>query len=386
MFCLNFGAIRAAGRMAQGVCCCLCLMICGGPILLIVGIVLLAVPNTRADDVKKYNTDSALFNPAPVYNWSGYITSSTNSYSDDNAISIVSQPVTVDGGSDEGVDDFNSVLARAFVSNSNNDNPRVAYNISPIQGAPTGLYPQYKSSKSGSVTCRDSSGCSYSAVTRLCQDKYGNSASATTTSYCREDKSCSCSYYTYLQQYCLVAAPSPTNASAFIMSTTYNSCYYPFKTTDDQSYKGTTITNVPFQLRLNTDPFIIMQKITKGDMNFGITAGQQRAIAAACIGIGCVMIACIALVSYILFKVIKSFTDKGDASQPMNSQYSNPQTPQNNFPPQQHQQGYPPQQQYPPHQPQPAYGQPAYGQPAPGYAQPAPAAYGQPAYGQPAGV
>eukprot|EP00658_Telonema_sp_P-2_P077235 TRINITY_DN6937_c0_g2_i5.p3 TRINITY_DN6937_c0_g2~~TRINITY_DN6937_c0_g2_i5.p3 ORF type:complete len:113 (-),score=37.93 TRINITY_DN6937_c0_g2_i5:174-512(-) len=106
------------------------------------------------------------------------------------------------------------------------------------------------------------------------------------------------------------------------MSATYMSCYYPFSTVDTQSYSTDSITNVPFQLRLNTDPFIVMQKITKGDMNFGITLGQQRAIAAACIGIGCVMIACIALVSFILFKVIKSFTDKGDASQPMNSQYS----------------------------------------------------------------
>ena len=53
--------IRQAGRMAQSACCCLCLMICGGPILFVAGIIIIMAPNTREEDVKEYNDAAGLF-------------------------------------------------------------------------------------------------------------------------------------------------------------------------------------------------------------------------------------------------------------------------------------------------------------------------------------
>ena len=362
MFCCNFGLIREAGRMAQCVCGCLFCMICGGPIMLIVGIVILVIPNTREKDVKDYNEAAAKFDAAPVNGWTGTIGGVTATKHTDNV---------VPSGETEDVDTFQSVYMASSISSQPNS---VAYNLATVAST-TVTVPgsTYSSVLSGSVRCRQSY-CSSSKAANLCKDKYGSSATSSDT--CNNDQYCSCQYTRSLQQYCIVATAS---GASYVMSSAYQSCFYPFSNRDTQQFTGNAAPgSVSFELRMDTDPFVIMQKITEGSMDFGITAGQQRTAGIALIIIGCIMIACLVLVGFGLYKLVKGTMDKRAEGQPAPQQQGHqeysPQLPQpqpqyGNFQPQQQPAygqplSYAPQQQYQNNQPQPSYGQPPMNQPA----------------------
>lgn len=371
MFCLQYGMIRAAGRMAQSACCCLCCMICGGPILFVAGIIILMAPNTREEDVNAYNSAAKLFESTPVVGWTGTIGVQTATQQSDE--------MEVESGSMEGIDSFTSVYRQALVSGEPATVNYTLATVAPITATMiTTYFSSYDKVESGTATCTSSSGCSGSSATSICQDKYGSTAR--TTSSCNKDKSCYCEYTTYLSTYCIVVAETAAGSNySFDLSPTYKSCFYPFSSVDTQKFKTTTTNNIPFQLRLNTDPFIVMQRITKGDMDFGLTLAQQRMIGLVLLSIGCIMVACVGVISFILYKIIQGFRESSakkeggsmEAMLPFNNNNSGGNQ-YNNLAPPQHQQQYPPQQYHNP-PPQQGYVQgppppPHYAQPQAGYA------------------
>ena len=308
----------------------------------------------------------------PVVGWTGTIGGQTATQQSDE--------VETEGGSTEGIDTFTTVYRSALVSGEPATVNYTLATVAPLTATMiTTYFSSYDKVETGTVTCTSSSGCaSGSAALNICQDKYGTTARATST--CNKDKTCYCEYTTYLSTYCIVVAETaPGSNYTYDISPTYKSCFYPFSSVDTQKFKPTTTSSIPFQLRLNTDPFIIMQKITKGDMNFGLTLAQQRMIGLVLLSIGCIMVACVGVISFVLYKIIQAFRsgsakNEGGSMEAM-LPYNNNGGNQYNPPPpqQQYQQQYPPQQQQqyhnppPPPPPQQGYVQ---GPPPPHYAQP----------------
>ena len=357
MFC--FGAVRQAGRMAQCLCGCLFCLICGGPILFIVGIVIIASPNTREDDIKEYNTAVGAYSLTASNDWSGGTISSST-------ISLTTQTVVIKGNDDD-VDPASSRYATASVSSPPSSVSYAITSITPFTRSVT-----YSQSRTQSGDCQRSD-C-YSGTGVSCP----SGATWTGPSHCDRGTCGTCYYTAYVSTYCV--AVEKTGATWAYVA---DKCFYK----NDAIYQSTNPSSVEFQVRQKGDPYIALQRITEGDDDFGITRGQQTGTGIALMVIGCIMIAAVCVVAFIVYKLVKKFIVKDDEPQqqaPEQQQYYNNNNNNNNAG------GYgqsPPPASYGQPVQQPAgggYGQPPpQQQPAPYYAQPAPSNYPQqqqPAY------
>jgi hypothetical protein len=395
--CMNPVELFKEGTQAiKGLMICVCILIFGGPILFIIGIVTLAAPNTREADLTEYNNAVKAFDSSVISNaW----TSGT----------IGGQPFTLQSpaitfsGTQTGIEAATSRFAEATISSAVSS---VSYNVASVTSFSRTVTPSL--TRTTSMTCTSSictgSGsncrCYLNQMNVRCKQIAANGNVVNVPSVCDKGQSCGqCQFQAYLRVYSAVeagGAESPSLQSAF----------YPFSA-DAQSYSGGTSSPATFSARLysSKDPFIAAQRITKGDMDFGITAEQQRAMGIALMVVGLIMTVAVCGGLYLLYTCTKKKDDvpqqqqqggslfsvapqPGYQSQPGYGQaqpgygqaqpgFAQPQPlyveelPSQNF---QQQPGYA--------QPQPGYGQPGYGQPQPGYGQPQPG-YGQPGYGQP---
>ena len=289
MFC--FGALRQAGSIAKCLCGCLFCLLCGGPILLIVGIVILTAPNTRADDVKEYNTVVGAYDHLESDAWApGNIGGATTT--------LVTEQIMIKGD-DEGIDKSASRFARAYVSSQPTT---VSYTISTI--LPFSRTPSYTQQRTSVGQCRFDT-C-----------LYGNGVVCPTTSTwsgpnrCEQGNCGTCTYSVYLSKYCVAVkkndvGSSPTATWSLDTTTT---CFY----NSDSILVNTNPSTVEFQVRQKGDPFIALQRITKGSEDFGITSGQQTVTGLTLIIIGAVMIAGMCAVAFIVYKLVKKFIVKDD--------------------------------------------------------------------------
>lgn len=397
--------VKAGGRAVKSACCCCICMCCSGPILVIVGIVIIASPNNRADNVKQYNSEVAAWSSqSDVNGWTGTIGGA--------ASSIVTSSATVKGNADD-IDKPTVTgipLAQATPAYPTGSSASLSYNLAGVDAFTTSSF-GVALAKTSALQCTSSGGCSTTVMRSKCTTQFSGTYSGTG---CRKSGSCgTCSYNSFLSTYCTAASKS---GSTYKADQTYKSCKYPFTATSNPT-KSTRPATLTAQLRASDDPYLALQKITKGSNNFGISQGQQVGLGIALLIIGILLILCVVLLIFVVYKLIKfglekagvisgSDSDKENAQQQQQQQQADAapanQAPPANQYPQQQPQGYaqpaqpagynyqqppPPQQGYQQPPPQPGYNQPpppqGYQQPPPpqGYQQPPPPQQGYPPQG-----
>ena len=86
----------------------------------------------------------------------------------------------------------------------------------------------------------------------------------------------------------------------------YRSCYYPFTAASQRFSSVRQPLYVSFSVLLESDPFIAMQRITEGTMNFGTSKAQQRTAGVALVAIGAAALAVSALLAVVLYRCYKN--------------------------------------------------------------------------------
>eukprot|EP00758_Cryptobia_borreli_P013872 Tbor_TRINITY_DN5873_c0_g2::TRINITY_DN5873_c0_g2_i7::g.7145::m.7145 len=375
-----YDGVMAGGQMVKSACACLCCCICAGPILVIVGVVIIVSPNTRKDDVNAYNTAVADWKSGNAEaDVSGWLPGTIGN----SQATKVTKPVVVDGSTDDVSDPSIEV---PFVRSSTpfHDTVSASYNLNNVDVFSITVTTSIP--KKVSVSCKSSRGCSYSDMENYCKRRYPSSKYK--GSGCQHKGQCGfCEYAVYIKDICAVASRNLSDPKRYIRDSSKESCNYPFTST---SFATTTKkhSGIELSLRTSDDPYIALQRITRGTNNFGLSKGQKMSIGFACLGVGVLLIICMFVFIFVVYKLIKMATgNNGGNQEGQHTQNSKPeQYPQPyQHPPEAYQQYPQPNQQYPqPYQQYPqappatAYGY--GGQPQTGYGSPPPPQV-QPGYG-----
>lgn len=359
--CALFNAASSCMRKVLGLLCCI---ICSGPILVIVGIVLLATPNDRADRVSRYNQAVASFNSTGISGGSGW---ANGGQIGGAAVTAVTESVPMEAGQ-SGVDTTGTSV---YVRNTQSPHSSVSSSqVYAVNNVATFTRTLTKTrSFTTSISCPDSgSTCSSTTQSNKCSNLYGGTY---TGSSCSSGSSCgSCSYSTFLTTYCAVASRTSATANSWIEATSLQSCFYPFGTSS-QRYASSS-SSIEMRLMDSKDPFIALERETKGSADFGITAEQQRTTGIVLLVIGLVIIGIMAIVIFVVIRLIMAAAGGNDANNAAAAGGGNAM-------PAQQMQSYPQQTQGPGYGAQPQQG--GYGAPPPagGYGAPPPAGgYGSP--------
>jgi hypothetical protein len=427
---------RQFGECARCIFGLLCCLVFIGPILIIVGIVLLTSENDRQKRVDQYNGAVRDYDQldAPLL-------SQTTMLATSNSVPYVLSryylTVPVEGNMESVTSANHYVFVRAGVPQATLDTYALSVSLSNNTGTvPTVLNFQIEGSRSMTKAltcegaqctdrCRDSSDyCTSSSMQSRCASEFGGTWTSSSSSRCKRGQTCgTCRFTGQLQTACLVLQLN----DGVVSKSSLTSCWYPFDSQQYAARVGTTIAGVEIRVLTERDPYITLQRVTEGSDNFGITAGQQRAAGIGCLVAGCIFTAImICVICWFVNTQQRQEPAAVIAPQPLapvavdpypqpqpaeysptepphqsnayngynNGQYApanagyGQQQPVVGQPTYAGQQGYG---QPPPNQPgygQPGYGQPSYGQPGygqPGYSQPPAnqAGYGQPGYDAP---
>jgi hypothetical protein len=366
---------------------CLIFMAIIGPILIIVGLVMIFSENNREASIREYNNAVSSYQSyvTTIESWTG--SASLGNTLDTYTMATARESVSVIGNTD-GVSSATSTLLRGQLkaaTQSNNVQYAIASKLSMQRSfafTKTLSTNIQCSGQSCSKYCHDSSDrqCDDDSIlTRQCQRVYSPEATFhRTRQYCDGDDVCGyCSYVGYASRLCAVVK-TDTGGQAIIEDTSKLSCDYPFAL-DSGEYSATKPTtgsdgtySVTVEVRINNDPYIVLQSLTRGSRDFGITAREQRGV-----GIGLLLIGCLitVLVCGGAVYMCRQHNQKKHREEYRPEHHQQAQM-------EQYQSSSPGYSTY--GQPAPVYGQaqvyqqqPTYGEPQPAYGQP------QPVYGQP---
>jgi hypothetical protein len=291
-----------------GLLCCLCI----GPILFIIGIILLVGRNDRASHVSQYNDAVGAYNRVDGPTLAGTdMTAQGTLAMDRNFV-----PVQVFGDR-SGVDSTNHyVFSRLNVPRGAGDAYTIAITTANATGGVLTWNIPWTATVNRPLVCTQTQcdqdcgssdySCSTFAMRTYCQNTYGGS-------YSDNDGSCDagevCGYCLYsgnLNRACVViafVAGTPTR------STTYESCYYPF--TQHDYFPGSTA--LTLEVMSETDPFIKIESLTQGSHDFGVTAAQQRTTGIILIILG-ILLTC--LVGGLIYCFVQYNSDKKERAPP----------------------------------------------------------------------
>lgn len=154
--------ISAGTRIVKCLCAGVCLLVCSGPILIIVGMVLLVSTNTRDSNVAEYNAAVKSFNTTGLDKWiSGTIGGISVSEKDDE--------VAIEGDT-EGVDLSGTsqyVMASVPLSSSPT---AVPFNVATVKPFTRQLAKAV--SETVNVHCNSQSVCSADTMVSLCNEQH----------------------------------------------------------------------------------------------------------------------------------------------------------------------------------------------------------------------
>ncbi len=341
---------------------CICLFFIIGPVLIIVGITMLAVTNNRTANVNTFNNAVANFSyVAGVINRG---TATDISSANINFI-VKNDQVYISGNTDDVVANRTTVYYSSPQSNVRygdiiqlvGNGIRTNVTVPPIPIPHSGSASKSCSSRSICVSwCNNAapSGC------------MGN------LNYCGFTSCQSTCTWNLYPSRTMCVQMSWSNTSGW--QSTSNYCDYPFTTPSYSCQVNYGVTEVTFQLRSTNDPYVILQSLTKGSNDFGFTAAQQRNTGLALIGIGSCFFALSIFSCIFIKKACTQPEHKARVYEAFNLEYEYPTgyvpSPtllalrQQKYPPQQgagYEQGYA-HLQNPPQQPYAAAPQPGYQQ------------------------
>jgi hypothetical protein len=298
-------------RAIRQVMGCLCCLIIIGPLLFIVGVIMLVSPNNYAANVQKWNAAVANYtsDTVPIIKKTVLDFPSANT-----TISTSTVTVKPSGNSKDVTPNVQSVRWVASSYSLNRADLQVTVDSSQFAPATATATTQQFMVAGGSSSqweverntvdadCNDDNGCSSSEMREKCasnvpssHDKYNCKSSdmemSGGTTY--DGDSRTCTYYLYVASYCQPLKLNSKPNEKWVKDTSMSSCDYPF---DSQMKKCSRVsshsTTVPFTFMASNDPHIELSRITKGDLSFGLTELQQRLIGLGLIVVGAMFIAC----------------------------------------------------------------------------------------------
>jgi hypothetical protein len=272
---------------ARFVMAAICLCLCIGPILIILGAVFLASHNSRSDDIKSYNDAVNNYNSidAPV------LAQATMGI-DGLSMSRQFPAVPVEGNladvkpanhyifSTSGVDRQTSDRYVVNVQTAFASAQSVSYSIPFTATVDKGLV-------CDAARCTDSCGddsysCDESRMRSFCASSFGGTYTDRSGTCYNGDTCGTCHYTGNLAHACVVMA---VTSDGKVSASNIRSCYYPFTEFDYLPQSQSAIIEVMSE----RDPFIALQRITGGSDDFGITAQQQRNAGIAMLIVGIII-------------------------------------------------------------------------------------------------
>jgi hypothetical protein len=266
---------------------CMCFLLLCGPILILIGATMLFGGNYRDGNIAQYNAAVANFTATGR----GIVDQSTVTVT--NGYTVGSVPMQKQGGIAVTVQGNTDGVTNPTYTNdlyfeiSLNPSYTQTFTAQYASGPSTVLVvspPQLSSPKSTSVSCDTSSGCSSSTMQSKCTNAAPSSCASRASiigyASCSGKCTLTCSWTEDLVDVCRVMKfsgeqwqPDP--------SKTY--CRYPFTRLTYGVCFSSTSSSLPYRIRSSDDPFVVLQALTSGTNDFGLTEAQQRLIGIALI-------------------------------------------------------------------------------------------------------
>lgn len=288
-----FDVLAKASGGVKAIFGCLVLVALIGPILVIVGLVMLTAENNRDNNIALYN--------AAVNNYDRTIRPVLlATVANVTAVPLLRQvlDVTVNGNLQGISPATHIVLSAAGIPVRDNSLYDVSFNVNGVPNSNmTVVLPATRSQRRGMQCtqadctrwCSSSNyQCSHAAVSQRCASEYGGTFTPpSSSSDCDAGRDCGlCDYIGSLTAACI---PLRWSGNSFGYAPNMQSCFYPF-TEHVYTYQGPqTPPRATFTLMEEGDPLLALERLTEGRKDFGITQEQQRNVGVVLVIIGLII-------------------------------------------------------------------------------------------------
>ena len=270
------GCLLAFADMSmRGIRCAfgfICLLVVGGPALIAVGIVMITGPNNFAQKVDTYNTlyDNYTATTLP------YLKQSTSSIGGWSNTSLIQLAPNIKGSHD-GIEPgmTASLFEQAGVDGRSFQSMSITYKGKTLSWTQPAVPPPQ--AESTTVYCRSKHGCSASEMRNKCTGAAGclyiTSNHFSCSGHCHQY----CGWWVVNPWVCVpVVWKGPENG--WERDPNKQACDYPFQQQLLTCGLPSSIMSMNYMIRASNDPYIEAQELTRGSMDFGLTAVQQRLI------------------------------------------------------------------------------------------------------------
>jgi hypothetical protein len=272
MFCEMLSGMSGCGKCLFALLCCI---FCCGPILIIIGIAVLASDNGRVEDVTSYNDAVKAYA-------SGDSKTLAHTVMFVNTLRLQRSAVAIDVvGNQEGVlpaEHF--VFSRSNVAIPSDDlyNLDVSLDANETIASTLTFDLPFAKTVTRQMRCTleyCTSDCESSSSYRcnmeaICNSVFGGVYTENDGSCNAQDTCGTCRYTGQLASACLVVHLESDNTVS--QSAKYRSCHFPFTEHDYAAASSTVSVSVVS----DKDPYIALQELTDGSDDFGLTEDQQR--------------------------------------------------------------------------------------------------------------
>lgn len=276
-------------------------LLLAGPSMLCIGIAIVIQPSNRLSQIDQYNTASRNYAVSKSYanDWS-YLNSNINGVQATNA----ARPITINGDLKD-VERFAApvvVSAELPLKDGKGDfNTYIGVNLNQVDAF--SVYRVAATSSRPAIAFCDKPHCPVAEMQATCQAEYGADATFSGPLQGCDQGACGeCRHNVFLKEVCLVVRQK--HDGNFERDPTMGSCFYPF-TEDTRLYETTPGNFAPstftVTIRRSDDPFIALQKITRGTNNFGPNKSSEYSHGWGLIGSGIGLTVILAIISFIIY-------------------------------------------------------------------------------------
>jgi hypothetical protein len=284
-------------RQLRAFFCGLCCVACIGPILIVVGIVLLTTENTRDADIASWKSTIITFDTnqrAAMLATSGSV---------NGAVLSISEPSVLVVGDQTNIPSTTSVVLTGGAYAASQWEFQTAVGGSATNGF--NVTTSLTSTRTTSVYCTKSqctSSCGKSdyycgsMVSRACDS--GGAYSGSVGCWNSDGACGTCTYVDKLSDVCVPLSFAPdsdgnnsTASGKWLRSTRRSGCAYPF--TSPGTYAASASSMISVRAMSEDDPYITLQAATSGTADFGMTEETQKSTGTGALVAGIVLSLCI---------------------------------------------------------------------------------------------
>ena len=269
-------------------------LVFGGPILIIVGLVMISEPNNFAQKVDIYNTLCDNYTAVTL----PHLKESTASIGGWSNTSLIQMAPNIKGahlGIEPGM--TASLFQQAGVDGGSPQSMSISYKGKMLSWTQPAVPPPQ--AESTTVYCREDDGCTASEMRNKCTTAAGCQYITSNHFSCVERCHQYCGWYVVNPWVCVpVVWKGPENG--WERDTSKQACDYPFQQQLLTCGLASSISSMNYMIRASNDPYIEAQEMTQGSMSFGLTDVQQTMVGICLLIVGCLLVVLLCCVVYAL--------------------------------------------------------------------------------------